>query len=702
MTELQGIKILAFTWNTDGLSICEKNIPGSVKSPDRDVKSNFDWKHPFTTKKCALPDFMKDLRVRLDTAKGKGEQPHIMIFSTQGEPETKSYFAEFLQDFLSQHDYYRISYEKLKGISEVQSGGKKRLTDDTTGAIRQSIFVEKNFHQYVKKVKKVNTYNLFKTESEAVSQNATGKDKSRNIGALVTYLNIFKYGVFGFITVHLPSGIKRFGIEKGSVHDTDYQYYRETMTAANRMFMLHIVKKFIIDIKEKIGLNYMLMMGDFNYGIAEPIDLSFLEAPSGFFETMKSYFAARKNPSRVSSVAYMNAVSDILAGIPLNQRATAMGHYAQELYKYDELHSEFGKSETRLKMFQEGVNNMGPTFLPNWRLDSVDATRTGKAKFMKRESDCLSTNKNIINCYDKSEEHVAWKDRILYSSSSSKPSDLGKLVCRQYELYDSNNITYSDHAAILGIFTIDNPQEILADDKFHNVVEIPPTKPAPKSTLKSSGIPIRETKENSITNIINYAQLEAKAMKLQSTNDLNEIEREINSVQKVLDKALAQQKRLNEQGRKAKRVNIADQGNRNIINNAELSNSNRKVIDSLEKALSMLRSREDQLKKSTLGENDAEETFYDTEGEEFHDPEETEAEAELRQSRLGRESIMKDIVDKQKEINKKQIRIKSENLNAAQIKKLESEIRKEQKDVKISRDFLEIVEKQIRELEEKL
>ncbi len=446
MSDLQGLKILAFTWNTDGLSICENNIPDSS---NRKVKGNFDWKHPFTKKECALPNFMEDLKQRLERAKAKGEQPHILVFTTQGEPENRSYFNEFLDtnpSFFS--GYVRQSYEKLKGISEVQSGGKKRLYDDSTGALRQSIYVDYNLEPYIEKVTEDAT--VFKTGSWNETQTARGKDKSRNLGAIVTYLKIAKYGIFGFISVHLPSGIKRFGITEGDVHDEDYQYYRETMIAANRMFLVRIIKKFILDFKQKVELNYVLLMGDLNYGISEPIT-----GPRGSATGTKKFDS-------------LSFISYALSGQPPGYaRKKAAANIAQYLYyNYDELYKELTQSKTRLNMFKEGVTvengvGLGPMFLPNWRLESVDVARRGDRKFEKREPNCFDKSNNIIECYDKTQRHVAWKDRILYSSSSSRPEYLPAMICKQYELYDSGNITLSDHAAILGIYTVGDPQELL-------------------------------------------------------------------------------------------------------------------------------------------------------------------------------------------------------------------------------------------------
>jgi len=430
MSNSTGVKIMAFTWNTDGLSICKSNVTKKVGAKTQKVGNIIN------TKNCVVPDFMEELR---DKIKQENTRPHILIFSTQGEPNKNTYFKDFLNDTLSTIGYYRISYQKFENISEVQSGNKVR-TEFKDGAIRQSIFIENSFKDNIVKIKSTSLGYLFNTALTPV-QTTNCQDGERNSGAIATYIQLLGYGTIALITVHLPAGVRALGVNSGK--SEDYAYYRENIRAANRLCMLHIIEKFIVKVKDDFNLHYAILMGDLNYTIEGAIQ-------SG-------------------SKSYKNSLEFIEKAIP--DKTRDFSSYARNLYrgtdrpdvnniKYaDELRQEIETSKTRLSIFQEGVNNKGPEFLPNWNMLSIDASKKGEAKREKRMKNCLKKTESASLCYDNSEFHPCWRDRILYANAG-KTTDDQKIKCVEYYSYDSGNINYSDHAAIVGIFDIGNPEPI--------------------------------------------------------------------------------------------------------------------------------------------------------------------------------------------------------------------------------------------------
>lgn len=393
--------ILVFTWDTDGINIC-----GSTESN----------KDKFTMKKstCVVPNFMDEF-VQEYVARKK---PEIIVFTTQGEPSKNSEFFKFVSHVMKTNDYLQISFEKMSNISEYQSGSRqKRVPSSKTGAIRQAIFVEKKYNEgkniaHVWQKKITNIFDIHGLTNKNVTGTKTIKcrDGTRNSGAIATYVDLVGHGTIAFISVHLPGGKIQKDVQNNFLID-NYELYRNSMVAANRVCMLKIINDLVLNVKDKLNIKHFLIAGDLNYEIS-PIN-------------------------KISAYQYFASSTDN------GTQKLAV------LYEHDELNREQFIDPT-LYMLKEGVQDAGPRFFPNWKMQSIDQNVPGSEN---RPHDCLNSNtSNMIQCYNNKTKEMGWKDRILYASSVRNRDEV--LVCDKYEIFDYKNIVYSDHTAIIGQYSI--------------------------------------------------------------------------------------------------------------------------------------------------------------------------------------------------------------------------------------------------------
>jgi len=99
----------------------------------------------------------------------------------------------------------------------------------------------------------------------------------------------------------------------------------------------------------------------------------------------------------------------------------------------DELRLLIGYPNSKLP-FLEGINNEGPVFLPTCKLSH------GRKEISEKSFKCGKLNQRT----------PSWCDRILYNSVNLS------VKCVYYDRMDYGNMNYSDHAAVIGIFSFSN------------------------------------------------------------------------------------------------------------------------------------------------------------------------------------------------------------------------------------------------------
>jgi hypothetical protein len=107
-------------------------------------------------------------------------------------------------------------------------------------------------------------------------------------------------------------------------------------------------------------------------------------------------------------------------------------NYIYELHKSDEL--LLLKEQITNWPFKEGVQNKGPCFIPTFKL------RINRVSLIPE----------IFRCGKKNHRSPSWCDRILYND---------QIDCICYNRFDELAMNKSDHAAIYGVFIINEPKE---------------------------------------------------------------------------------------------------------------------------------------------------------------------------------------------------------------------------------------------------
>ena len=98
--------ILIFSWDTSGLRICEGYDGGMNRTWFKKMR-----------KECTSPEFMREVETYISYV-----QPVLVVFSTQNEPKTDSFFhTEFLPERMKEirsGGYSRVRYARTPGVGE--------------------------------------------------------------------------------------------------------------------------------------------------------------------------------------------------------------------------------------------------------------------------------------------------------------------------------------------------------------------------------------------------------------------------------------------------------------------------------------------------------------------------------------------------------------------------------------------------------
>ena len=219
---------------------------------------------------------------------------------------------------------------------------------------------------------------------------------ARRSGALCAYIEHPIYGNFAFVAVALGAG---------NNPNLNNHTFRSMVKSINNLSLISIMKKFILDIDPSYPLHHIFMMGDFNYSTIAP-----------------------NEGNSYDLIDYLTTSSDS----NINKLST--------LRNYDELTLALNDSINTpiLSGFIEGVDGNGPLFMPSWKLRR------------ERNKSCEEDLQSCFNYYEPDEQDFGWHDRILYKNLQPDHT----ITCIEYNSIDVKSMHRSDHASIIGLFSI--------------------------------------------------------------------------------------------------------------------------------------------------------------------------------------------------------------------------------------------------------
>ena len=370
------VSVLCFSWNSNGLSICET---GSESKAAAKRKTRF-----FPRGDCVTPDFFEYIRKVLNENK-----PDIVAISTQNEAKSSYFHSEYLINTMPELGYLLLSRENVYSSSD--------------STLRLSI------------------YSKEKGTAVAGQQFYTEFPLVRG-GAVICYVRS-EIGLFAFIAVQFDGDIRRssfidriageeVSIEIKNFDDTDKE---SIVSAYNEITLITLLDTYVKKLPEQP--NYIFLLGDFASKITVP---------------------------KQSATDTINSL--------------ALGAKIQDLVKQDNLYQKL-RCTPSFSLLQEGVNNLGPDFVPTWNLTP------GRGDKCSPQNNSLSQR-----CFEFVPlPGIGWRDRILYwhNSSSEMPQNTvvvskqnvatitnAPIRCAAYIRLDIGNIRDSNHAGVLGFYTI--------------------------------------------------------------------------------------------------------------------------------------------------------------------------------------------------------------------------------------------------------
>lgn len=249
------------------------------------------------------------------------------------------------------------------------------------GGLRVSVYT---LEQYYKMTKvSYQTYSLL-----------SGFKEQANV--IVTSVSNDIYGEFCFISLKMPEEQETaFG------ENSTELIYRSMLNITYKDFLAQILLTTLYNLDFDDKPDFMFFMGDFACNITDP----------------------NRRPAKLIKDA-------------------SNGKFA-DLYKHDELKKMLG-DEYVFREIKEGVNDKGPMFLPNWKMNPG------------RGVDCFSKKSKEISptCYEshkKFYDGIGWHDRVLYKDNGSENYTL---KCIEYDRLDSKIMNLIHHVAVYSVFSL--------------------------------------------------------------------------------------------------------------------------------------------------------------------------------------------------------------------------------------------------------
>jgi hypothetical protein len=134
--------------------------------------------------------------------------------------------------------------------------------------------------------------------------------------------------------------------------------------------------------------------------------------------------------------------------------------FAKVYQKCDQLHVRMkGKTAfAPFNLFKEGINNEGPMFLPTCRLKTLALdSSNGEISNEEKRSYGIDFHRsgadpdNYAMIKKGKPRLPSWCDRILYRTPLSNK---GMISCMIYDRMDYGNTVYSDHAPVIGLYSV--------------------------------------------------------------------------------------------------------------------------------------------------------------------------------------------------------------------------------------------------------
>lgn len=329
-------------------------------------------------KSCVAPNFFNNIRDLIITKK-----PILVVMVTEDESGSGSYFhSKFLPNIMPELGYNLINKQSKSASSEFDTDEsiKKIPTGDPKGSLLQiSIY-------------STSTQFTVSPKVDTIQCSQGSLLKSRKSVGIAVHLQHPQLGKLTFIAVQLTAGPMGKLATKML-----YPEYRTSTRASNNLCLTDLITKFINSLEQKP--NGVFILGDFNYDVV----------------------ISGRDPH------------DIIDYVSKNYTTTNV----QQLHEHDELKREM--KQGLLPGFNEGVDNNGPMFLPNFRLNRG------------RDEKCQSNLS--ASCYNSSSKigGIGWHDRILYKNIDSAPYFI---KCKDYSRLDILSMQSSTHCGVIGQFEL--------------------------------------------------------------------------------------------------------------------------------------------------------------------------------------------------------------------------------------------------------
>jgi hypothetical protein len=410
--------IAIFTLNTASLCITETLVP-EIKEEHRTSKLS-------TWYDGVYPDFFVHVMSIL-----KKYEPDVIVFGNQEDRSPGSYFhSHFLVTYMPRHGYKLLKTSSLMGVG-VTSYKNLFNGDIMTRGLSTSIYVRKEIYSEM-------------IEGEIEIRNETGGDGqlyylqdkiTRGKGATSSYIKFPDTEKIAIINCHLPFHAKSL------INTVIYNepMMRQTQISNCNSCFNSIVEELVVN--QGYTPRHVIFFGDMNY--------------------------------RINLRARASVVASYLSNNP------RLG-FIQELIKRDELRSQIGKGN--IYRFTEGIDDMGPLFLPTSKLIKgrrVIKTVVHHDKFpMENDEghsiydildipfkpDVSKSRKERGDTYwntGRYDQRVpSWCDRILYKDMKDYMGNGNseydrETKCIYYNRFECGTcINLSDHCGVVGVFTI--------------------------------------------------------------------------------------------------------------------------------------------------------------------------------------------------------------------------------------------------------
>ena len=415
--------IMIFSWNASGLKICETiNQRNINQTNSKTTKIN-----TISTNNCITPDFFEEIRNAI-----KQTSPELVVMVTENEDTKGSYFhSDFLPNTMKEISlansggYTLLKANTLDDVGITDFGNDDIITGSPSGSsLRMSIYAQSDIIDDVY-IEEKSLSDIFKKYKGIAAMKTEILGKA--IGMIITQVVHKLYGKFIFIGLHLSA------LDDNQQDHTfdDYATDRANTILTNNLILLRV-------------LDGLKTSNNTNVASSSSKNTSNSRSRSG--SDNRSSNNQKPMPEHIFLMGDMNfdisvpnkSPQDVITELANNLTSNKI----RELLKYDELY--ISKAHLPLRDYIEGVDNVGPLFMPDWKL-----TR-GRA-------DSCDTDEKVtkidISCFDVTNEYgsVGWHSRILYKDSEQS-NWITK--CTSYNRLDIGNMKYSNHAGVVGFYDI--------------------------------------------------------------------------------------------------------------------------------------------------------------------------------------------------------------------------------------------------------